>query len=100
MEEKRKIVENERMTMELSGDCSETKPTMTRKLRRRPNDPAPVPDKRRGKSATHPAHLNYQADDKEVEADIKAMLRGTHRATNLPRKPGGSFAGLQTCFDF
>lgn len=88
MEEKRKIVENERLTMELSGDCTEAKPAMTRKLRRRPHDPAPLPDKRRGKSALHPAHINYMAEDKEIDADLKAILRGPHRGSTGPRKPG------------
>ncbi|XP_054285193.1 sin3 histone deacetylase corepressor complex component SDS3 isoform X2 [Macrosteles quadrilineatus] len=86
MEEKRKMVENERVTMELSGDCAETKPAMTRKLRRRPHDPAPLPDKRRGKSASHPSHLNYLAEEKEIDADLKAILRGPHRG-NTSRKP-------------
>lgn len=29
------------------SDSMEVKPIMTRKLRRRPNDPVPIPDKRR-----------------------------------------------------
>uniref|UniRef100_A0A8C4NIQ1 SDS3 homolog, SIN3A corepressor complex component n=1 Tax=Eptatretus burgeri TaxID=7764 RepID=A0A8C4NIQ1_EPTBU len=47
LEEKRKMIENERLTMELTGDSMEVKAVMTRKLRRRPNDPIPLPDKRR-----------------------------------------------------
>lgn len=74
--------------MELSGDCAETKPAMTRKLRRRAHEPAPLPDKRRGKSALHPAHINYLAEDKEIEADLKAILRGQNRGSTGPRKPG------------
>lgn len=31
----------------LATDSMEVKPIMTRKLRRRPNDPVPIPDKRR-----------------------------------------------------
>uniref|UniRef100_A0A1B6GLD0 Sin3 histone deacetylase corepressor complex component SDS3 n=2 Tax=Proconiini TaxID=565685 RepID=A0A1B6GLD0_9HEMI len=86
MEEKRRIVDSERNTMELSGDCAETKPAMTRKLRRRPHDPVPLPDKRRGKSASHPLHLNYLADEKEIDMDLKAILRGPHRGSTS-RKP-------------
>lgn len=76
LEEKKKMIENEKLTMELTGgesqswsahlcrlceiililavffflsntDSMEVKPIMTRKLRRRPNDPVPIPDKRR-----------------------------------------------------
>lgn len=78
LEDKKKMIENEKLTMELTGgerarvgspvwplppvlnhfegffvfllpitDSMEVKPIMTRKLRRRPNDPVPIPDKRR-----------------------------------------------------
>ncbi|OCU02140.1 hypothetical protein XELAEV_18007901mg [Xenopus laevis] len=47
LDEKKKMIENEKITMELTGDSMEVKPIMTRKLRRRPNDPVPIPDKRR-----------------------------------------------------
>lgn len=47
LEEKKKMVESERISLELSSDCVEPKPVTTRKLRRRPNDPIPVPEKRR-----------------------------------------------------
>uniref|UniRef100_A0A803TW34 SDS3 homolog, SIN3A corepressor complex component n=1 Tax=Anolis carolinensis TaxID=28377 RepID=A0A803TW34_ANOCA len=47
LEEKKKMIESEKLTMELTGDSMEVKPIMTRKLRRRPNDPVPIPDKRR-----------------------------------------------------
>ncbi|GFN97000.1 sin3 histone deacetylase corepressor complex component sds3 [Plakobranchus ocellatus] len=48
LKEKRNIIEMERQTMDLNGtDFTEVKPTMTRKLRRRPNDPIPIPEKRR-----------------------------------------------------
>ncbi|XP_067013575.1 sin3 histone deacetylase corepressor complex component SDS3 isoform X2 [Anabrus simplex] len=73
MEEKRKLIESERHTMELTGDSMEVKPVMTRKLRRRPNDPVPVPEKRR---KPPPAQLNYLLDEKEIEADLKNISRG------------------------
>ncbi|KAK2170329.1 hypothetical protein LSH36_3g13039 [Paralvinella palmiformis] len=47
LEEKKRQVESERNTMELTGDSMEVKAVMTRKLRRRPNDPLPIPEKRR-----------------------------------------------------
>ncbi|KAK4336787.1 hypothetical protein RND71_043995 [Anisodus tanguticus] len=50
LEEKRKNVENERISLEFNSDSYEPKPATTRKLRRRPNDPTPAPEKRkRGK---------------------------------------------------
>ncbi|CAG5925413.1 unnamed protein product [Menidia menidia] len=57
LEEKKKMIENEKLTMELTGDSMEVKPIMTRKLRRRPNDPVPIPDKRR-KPAPDILHVN------------------------------------------
>ncbi|EEC19331.1 suppressor of defective silencing, putative, partial [Ixodes scapularis] len=47
LEEKRRMVEAERSTIELTGDSMEVKSVTTRKLRRRPNDPLPMPEKRR-----------------------------------------------------
>jgi len=87
MEEKKKIIEAERVTMELSGDSAETKPAMTRKLRRRPNDPAPIPEKRRGKMSSLPSQINFQLDDKEIESDLKAIMKGVKTGASL-RKPG------------
>ncbi|KAJ1092098.1 hypothetical protein NDU88_005212 [Pleurodeles waltl] len=51
LEEKKKMIENEKLTMELTGDSMEVKPIMTRKLRRRPNDPVPMTDLKRRKQA-------------------------------------------------
>ncbi|RWS14889.1 sin3 histone deacetylase corepressor complex component SDS3-like isoform X2 [Dinothrombium tinctorium] len=47
LEEKRKAIENERITLELTSDSIESKPVTTRKLRRRPNEPLPMPEKRK-----------------------------------------------------
>lgn len=47
LEDRKKMIEHEFATMELSGDYIDVKPTVTRKLRRRPNEPLPVPEKRR-----------------------------------------------------
>ncbi|KAK3083902.1 hypothetical protein FSP39_004951 [Pinctada imbricata] len=52
LDEKKRNIENERNSMELTGgfllsDSMEMKPVSTRKLRRRPNDPIPLPEKRR-----------------------------------------------------
>lgn len=40
-EDKRKLIENERNSMELNSDAIDVKPAITRKLRRRPNEPVP-----------------------------------------------------------
>lgn len=72
-EDKRKTIEAERYTMELTGDSMEVKPVMTRKLRRRPNDPVPVPEKRRKPPA---AQIVYVLDEKEIESDLKIINRG------------------------
>ncbi|XP_066593041.1 LOW QUALITY PROTEIN: sin3 histone deacetylase corepressor complex component SDS3-like [Prorops nasuta] len=73
MEEKRKMIESDRHTMELTGDSMEVKPVMTRKLRRRPNDP--VPEKVEKRRKPPPAQLNYLLDEKEIENDLKAISR-------------------------
>ncbi|KAJ8686410.1 hypothetical protein QAD02_022204 [Eretmocerus hayati] len=74
MEEKRKLIESDRYSMELTGDSTEVKPVMTRKLRRRPNDP--VPEKVEKRRKVPPAQLNYLLDEKEIENDLKAISRG------------------------
>lgn len=84
LEERRKQVEAERHTMELTGDPMEVKPSVTRKLRRRPNDPIPVPEKRR---KPPPAQVNYTLEDKEIDSDLKAINRGLKMTQNSLRKP-------------
>uniref|UniRef100_A0A8C5DL34 Sin3 histone deacetylase corepressor complex component SDS3 n=1 Tax=Gouania willdenowi TaxID=441366 RepID=A0A8C5DL34_GOUWI len=66
LEEKKKMIENEKLTMELTGDSMEVKPIMTRKLRRRPNDPVPIPDKRR-------KPLNYLLTDDQIMEDLRTL---------------------------
>lgn len=62
------------------------KPVMTRKLRRRPNDPVPEKVEKRRKPA--PASLNYLLDEKEIENDLKTISRGKVLTTTTVRKPG------------
>ncbi|KAF1389531.1 hypothetical protein EPR50_G00054250 [Perca flavescens] len=64
------MIENEKLTMELTGDSMEVKPIMTRKLRRRPNDPVPIPDKRRKPA---PAQLNYLLTDEQIMEDLRTL---------------------------
>ncbi|KAM9371723.1 sin3 histone deacetylase corepressor complex component SDS3 [Phaethornis superciliosus] len=79
LEEKKKMIENEKLTMELTGDSMEVKPIMTRKLRRRPNDPVPIPDKRRKPapdilSLSHwRAVLNYLLTDEQIMEDLRTL---------------------------
>uniref|UniRef100_A0AAX7U0R5 SDS3 homolog, SIN3A corepressor complex component n=1 Tax=Astatotilapia calliptera TaxID=8154 RepID=A0AAX7U0R5_ASTCA len=70
IKEKKKMIENEKLTMELTGDSMEVKPIMTRKLRRRPNDPVPIPDKRRKPA---PAQLNYLLTDEQIMEDLRTL---------------------------
>eukprot|EP00064_Thunnus_orientalis_P011989 superscaffoldBa00001787_g12022 len=75
LEEKKKMIENEKLTMELTGDSMEVKPIMTRKLRRRPNDPVPIPDKRR-KPAPDILHINLQSHclrDEQIMEDLRTL---------------------------
>ncbi|XP_053625610.1 sin3 histone deacetylase corepressor complex component SDS3 [Plodia interpunctella] len=71
-EDKRRAIENERSSMELNGDSMEVKPAMKRILRRRANDPAPAPEKRRKPLGTT---LTFQLDDRDVDSDLRAILR-------------------------
>lgn len=73
-EEKRKHVEADRHSMELTNDSTETKPTVTRKLRRRPNEPVPVATEKRRKPTV--SQLVLLLDDKEIENDLKIINRG------------------------
>lgn len=73
LEEKRRMVEAERSTIELMGDSMEVKSVTTRKLRRRPNDPLPMPEKRR---KTSPTQLNFLLDESEIHDDLKILNKG------------------------
>uniref|UniRef100_A0A8I6AIA9 SDS3 homolog, SIN3A corepressor complex component n=1 Tax=Rattus norvegicus TaxID=10116 RepID=A0A8I6AIA9_RAT len=74
LEEKKKMIENEKLTMELTGDSMEVKPIMTRKLRRRPNDPVPIPDKRRKPAPDiHLCQLNYLLTDEQIMEDLRTL---------------------------
>ncbi|XP_075881927.1 sin3 histone deacetylase corepressor complex component SDS3 isoform X2 [Nelusetta ayraudi] len=85
LEEKKKMIENEKLTMELTGDSMEVKPIMTRKLRRRPNDPVPIPDKRR---KPFKPQLNYLLTDDQIMEDLRTLnkLKSPKRAVS-PSSP-------------
>ncbi|XP_053725809.1 sin3 histone deacetylase corepressor complex component SDS3 isoform X1 [Synchiropus splendidus] len=86
LEEKKKMIENEKLTMELTGDSMEVKPIMTRKLRRRPNDPVPIPDKRRKPA---PAQLNYLLTDDQIMEDLRTLNKHVITFSQLksPKRP-------------
>ena len=46
--------------------------TITRKLRRRPNEPAPVPNEKRRKPS--PTQLNFVLADEDIEEDLKVRV--------------------------
>ena len=70
LEEKKRQIEAERTSIELTNEGSEPKPITTRKLRRRPNDPVPLPEKRK---RGPPTTLNQLLEDSEINEDIKAI---------------------------
>uniref|UniRef100_A0A3Q2D9K9 SDS3 homolog, SIN3A corepressor complex component n=1 Tax=Cyprinodon variegatus TaxID=28743 RepID=A0A3Q2D9K9_CYPVA len=80
LEEKKKMIENEKLTMELTGDSMEVKPIMTRKLRRRPNDPVPIPDKRR-------KPLNYLLTDEQIMEDLRTLNKVLSLCSVSPSSP-------------
>ncbi|XP_046568222.1 sin3 histone deacetylase corepressor complex component SDS3-like [Haliotis rubra] len=89
LEEKKRNVECERGTMDMntsSGmtDFMEVKPIMTRKLRRRPNDPVPLPEKRRKPS---PAQLNFFLDEQEIQDDLRIINKVSGKPINKKPAP-------------
>ncbi|XP_040174270.1 sin3 histone deacetylase corepressor complex component SDS3 [Anopheles arabiensis] len=90
LEDQKKMIEHEFATMELNGDSVDVKPTVTRKLRRRPNEPLPVPEKRR-KPTTN--QLTFLLEDKEVDHDLKLISRSKPNGGSQPTEGyGGSGA--------
>uniref|UniRef100_A0A3B3ZZC5 Uncharacterized protein n=1 Tax=Periophthalmus magnuspinnatus TaxID=409849 RepID=A0A3B3ZZC5_9GOBI len=82
LEEKKKMIENEKLTMELTGSM-EVKPIMTRKLRRRPNDPVPIPDKRRKPAP----QLNYLLTDDQIMEDLRTLNKSPSSPEHIPSAP-------------
>ncbi|XP_052801772.1 sin3 histone deacetylase corepressor complex component SDS3-like [Mya arenaria] len=94
LEEKRRSIELERSQLELTGghcnfllstslDVIEAKPMSTRKLRRRPNDPIPIPEKRRKPAS--PAQINFYLDDGDIMDDLRIINKVGGKP--LGRKP-------------
>lgn len=73
-EDKKKLIETER-TSEII-ESSELRQTITRKLRRRPNDPVPVTEKRRKPGSGPGSGLVLMLDEKDIDYDLKLISRG------------------------
>ena len=80
-EDKKKLIENERTSMEII-ESGELRQTITRKLRRRPNDPVPVTEKRRKPGNGPVSGLILMLDEKDIEYDLKLISRGKSIASN------------------
>lgn len=74
-EDKKKLIESERTSMEII-ESGELRQTITRKLRRRPNDPVPVTEKRRKPGSGPVSGLVLLLEEKEIEYDLKLISRG------------------------
>lgn len=80
-EDKKKLIESERTSMEII-ESGELRQTITRKLRRRPNDPVPVTEKRRKPGSGPVSGLVLMLDEKDIEYDLKLISRGKSIITN------------------
>lgn len=80
-EDKKKLIETERTSMEII-ESSELRQTITRKLRRRPNDPVPVTEKRRKPGSGPGSGLVLMLDEKDIDYDLKLISRGKSIITN------------------
>lgn len=94
-EDKAKTIEMERHSLELTGnnflltDSMESKPPSTRRLRRRPNDPMPLPEKRRKAS---PIQIDFFLDDADIIDDLRIINKVsgkpfTKKPTDSPPSP-------------
>jgi Sin3 histone deacetylase corepressor complex component SDS3 len=100
LEDKKKMIETERISLELTNDSTEPKPLTTRKLRRRPNEPIPIPEKRRRVS---PTQLNLLLDENEIIEDLKTLNRANNSKLSAGLKKVYScqfdFEPMPTVFD-
>ncbi|VVC37151.1 Hypothetical protein CINCED_3A006089 [Cinara cedri] len=73
LNERKKMIENDYLNMELVTESSDHKPAMTRKLRRRPNDPVvPTPQEKRRKPPPV-SNICYMLNENEIEQDLKII---------------------------
>ncbi|XP_063397083.1 sin3 histone deacetylase corepressor complex component SDS3-like isoform X2 [Mytilus trossulus] len=92
-EDKSKLIESERHSLDLTdfmlSDTLETKAPSTRRLRRRPNDPMPLPEKRRKAS---PVQIDFYLDDADIIDDLRIINKVsgkpfTKKITSSPPSP-------------
>lgn len=92
LEEKQKMIEQERTSMELTGDSMELKPINTRKLRRRGNEPTDsrsYPGEKRRKGQTQ-ATLTYLLDETDINDDLRIINK---TQAKQPASPANAAAG-------
>lgn len=96
LEDKKRSIETERSQLELTGghcnfllstslESTEVKPISTRKLRRRPNDPVPIPEKRRKPSPDILSQISFCLDENEIMDDLRIINKVSGKP--LGRKP-------------
>lgn len=108
LEDKQRMIEQERTSMELTGDSMELKPVITRKLRRRANEPTNGNGYRYGpgekRRKLQPGGLNYLLDDKEVEDDLriinKTLVQQGPKTTGTPPHSGSAGSGSSSSPSF
>lgn len=86
LEDKQKTIEQERHSNELTGDCIETKPLPTRKLRRRANEPPGQTGYVLGEKRRKPvqATLIYLLNEEDIFEDLKIINKGKALSTAKP----------------
>lgn len=85
LEDKKKFIELERQNMDLASDFMEPKPIMTRKLRRRPNEPIPMPGNQKGRRPSPQGGLNMSLDDCDINEDLRMIARSSASKTSNKR---------------
>uniref|UniRef100_A0A914WEZ3 Uncharacterized protein n=1 Tax=Plectus sambesii TaxID=2011161 RepID=A0A914WEZ3_9BILA len=85
LDEKRKQIELEYHAMDLTGTSHNVYPANKKSLRRRPNEPAPLNEKRQRK--TSPQQIVFQLCDADINDDLKAI--GSAGATTAKVPVGG-----------
>ncbi|XP_014678227.1 PREDICTED: sin3 histone deacetylase corepressor complex component SDS3-like [Priapulus caudatus] len=90
LDEKKRMVDGERHSMELTGDSMEVKPVTTRKLRRRPHDPPPIANKVGRKNGV--STLNIVLSDTDIADDMKVIAKGKGLSSTGVKKPNPSIS--------
>jgi len=106
LEDKQRMIEQERTSMELTGDSMELKPVITRKLRRRANEPNNGNGYRYGpgekRRKLQPGGLSYLLDEREVEDDLKiinkTLAQGPKTGGSSPHPGSGSGSSSSPSF--